>query len=111
MGATEEQMQLISDSGIDHVSYVLVLYSFAFLVFLFVNMLLHLYAVNAASPPVPPKDADGRERAPRMNGHVRGTPSRQLRDAEEFELTGLMSEDEELESPSTLGRNNETLVE
>jgi len=106
MGATEEQMQLISDAGITHVSYVLVLYSFAFLMFLLTNMLLHLYAVNS-SPPVPPKDVERPERLPRMNGHTRATDSRQIRDAEEFELEGLMSEDDSPESPSTLGKNSE----
>lgn len=109
MGATEEQMQLITDAGITHVSYVLVLYSFAFLIFLLTNMLLHLYAINSV-PPVPPKDDERPERIPRMNGHTRQTPSRQIRDAEEFELEGLMSDDEGLESPSTLGKNNETRV-
>lgn len=34
MGATEEQMQLLSDSGVTHVSYILILYSIAFLLFL-----------------------------------------------------------------------------
>lgn len=110
MGATEEQMQLISNAGVDHVSYILVLYSFAFLIFLFVNMLLHLYAVNSA-PAVPPKDNEEAERIPRMNGHTRGTDSRQIRDAEEFELEGLMSDDENPESPSTLGKNNEARVD
>lgn len=108
MGATEEQMQLISDANITHVSYVLVIYSFAFLIFLFTNMLLHLYAV-LSSPPVPPKDVERVPRMPRMNGHV-PTDSRQIRDAEEFELEGLMSEDEiegeGAASPSTLGKNN-----
>ena len=110
MGATEEQMQLVSDAGITHVSYVLVLYSFAFLMFLFVNMLLHLYSVNSA-PNVPAKDVERHERSARMNGHARNTDSRQIRDAEEFELAGLMSDDEHVGSPSTLGRNNETRVE
>lgn len=112
MGATEEQMQLISDAGITHVSYVLVLYSFSFLLFLFTHMLLHLYAINSA-PAVPPKD-NGEPvvpRIPRMNGHARATDSRQIRDAEEFELEGLMSEDESPESPSTLGKNNEARVD
>ncbi|RDW95018.1 hypothetical protein BP5796_00781 [Coleophoma crateriformis] len=112
MGATEQQTQLISDAGISHVSYILVLYSFAFLVFLFVNMLLHLYSVNSGPPAVPPKDVEEPERPeriPRQNGHTRGTDSRQIRDAEEFELEGLMSEDEP-ESPSTLGKNNESHV-
>ncbi|KUJ13122.1 uncharacterized protein LY89DRAFT_756530 [Mollisia scopiformis] len=110
MGATEEQMQLISDAGITHVSYILVLYSFAFLVFLFTNMLIHLYAVNSV-PPVPPKDDEQAPRLSRMNGHTRATDSRQIRDAEEFELEGLMSDDEHPESPSTLGKNNEARVE
>lgn len=34
MGATEEQMQLLNDAGIMHVSYVLILYSIAFILFL-----------------------------------------------------------------------------
>lgn len=118
MGATEEQMQLISDANITHVSYVLVLYSFAFLMFLLTNFLLHIYAVNSV-PPVPPKDLEGdepRERIPRANGHTRGTDSRQIRDAEEFELEGLMSDEEDgdkegVASPSTLGKNNEAVVD
>jgi hypothetical protein len=109
MGATEEQMELISDAGITHVSYVLVLYSFSFVIFLFTNMLLHLYATNIAAPAVPPKDGEAPPRAPRMNGHAH-TDSRQIRDAEEFELAGLMSDDEP-ESPSTLGKNSEGRVE
>ena len=65
MGATEEQMKLISDANITHVSYVLVLYSFSFLLFLFTNMLLHIYAVNSA-PAVPPKDGE-EEAVPRAH--------------------------------------------
>jgi hypothetical protein len=34
MGATEEQMQLLSDAGVDHISYLLMLYSIAFLLYL-----------------------------------------------------------------------------
>ncbi len=34
MGATEEQMQLLADAGVTHVSYVLLLFSVAFLLFL-----------------------------------------------------------------------------
>ncbi|KAI9799711.1 MAG: hypothetical protein M1825_004446 [Sarcosagium campestre] len=101
MGATEEQMALIAGAGITHVSYILVLYSFAFLLFLFVNMLLHLYSVN--SPDTPPK----LDELPGLtNGHARGgvgttaatttrpVDARRMRDAEEFELEGLISEDE-----------------
>lgn len=100
MGATEEQMQLLSDAHVTHVSYVLILYSIAFLLFLFVNMLLHLYAVHAWG-----QDSKSDPEAPRVNsmsnghanGHIR-TNSR-LRDAEEFELEGLISEDDEADTP------------
>lgn len=92
MGATEEQMQLLSDANVTHVSYILILYSIAFLLFLFVNMLVHLYAVHAwgvtskADPEAP--RANGLP-----NGHAR--PDRRVRDAEEFELEGLISDEED----------------
>jgi hypothetical protein len=34
MGATEEQMLLLHNAGVTHVSYVLILYSIAFICFL-----------------------------------------------------------------------------
>jgi hypothetical protein len=34
MGATEEQMELVSGAGVTHVSYILILYSVAFLFYL-----------------------------------------------------------------------------
>lgn len=134
MSATEEQMALVSESGIDAVAYVLIIYSLAFLTFLFTNVLVHLYdsSVNA------PTKAKGYG----LNGHVpgqqgRGAPSadeRRLQDVEEFELDGLMSDDEDeeqaqrrkllkegdsersegegeaLSSPSTVGRNNDRVA-
>ncbi|KAF2755915.1 hypothetical protein EJ05DRAFT_518510 [Pseudovirgaria hyperparasitica] len=94
MGATEEQMQLLSDAGVTHVSYILILYSFAFLMFLFVNMLLTLYASHAFPEK---KKPDTENQVPRMNGaangHIRAN-DRRVQDAEEFELHGLMSDDE-----------------
>jgi hypothetical protein len=108
MAATEEQMVLMSSAGVSHVSYVLVLYSFASIIFLFVNVLLHIYA-TLAPPSEKTKDVNGHATA---NGHTRSTASRQIRDAEEFELEGLMSDDEGegLDSPSTVGKNNEARV-
>lgn len=100
MGATEEQMQMLSDANITHVSYVLILVSMAFLLFLFVNMLIHLYAVHAWG-----EDVKADTEAPRANGfangHVGGHPGGyaggdcMFRDAEEFELHGLDSDDED----------------
>ncbi|KAH8664462.1 putative integral membrane protein [Xylariales sp. PMI_506] len=114
MGATEEQMSLVSESGIDHVAYVLILYSLAFIVFLFTMMLVSLYDRNA-TPALAAKDAPNGRLGPRLNGHV------PVRDAQEFELEGLMSDDEDdarprqlhdddsLDSPSsTVGKNNES---
>ena len=91
MGATEEQMLFLAGAHVTHVAYILILFSFAFLLFLFVVVLLYMYASFVwpvdRNPVVLPK-ANGR-----ANGHIRGD-SQRLRDAEEFELEGLMSDDE-----------------
>ena len=90
MGATEEQLHLLANAGVSHVSYILLLYSISFLLFLFVCMLLHLYASYAwpLDPTQPKTKANGG-----LNGHV-GHVDGRVRDAEEFELEGLMSDDE-----------------
>ncbi|OAL51001.1 hypothetical protein IQ07DRAFT_508243 [Pyrenochaeta sp. DS3sAY3a] len=100
MGATEEQMQLLSDAHVTHVSYVLILFSIAFLLFLFVNMLVHLYAVHAWD-----ENSKSDTEAPRTNGlangHANGHPNgyaranQRVRDAEEFELGGLDSDEDD----------------
>ena len=114
MGATEEQMELVEASNMDHVSYILILYSLAFIVFLFANMLIHIYDRHS--------DSDGS--ASSSNSRVRPSRDRQaeeanLRAAEEFELDGLSSDDEDDRllkpingetSPSTVGRNNEPIA-
>ncbi|RPB05704.1 hypothetical protein L873DRAFT_1661934 [Choiromyces venosus 120613-1] len=88
MCATEEQLALVSSIGIDHVSYLLVLYSVAFLTYLFTMILVHTYISNPRDVKhVPPAVAAERG----MNGHA----DRRVHDAEEFELEGLISEDEE----------------
>lgn len=94
MGATEEQMALLSNAHVSHVSYILILYSISFLLFLFVGMLLHLYASHAW--PFEPAAKNSEMAAangapPGTYGHV----ERRMRDAEEFELEGLMSDDED----------------
>jgi hypothetical protein len=113
MGATEEQMALVAASPMDHVSYILVLYSVAFIMFLFVMMLITLYDRNANGSTTT-KDAPNGRLGPRLNGQI------PVRDAQEFELEGLMSDEDEdrqkrlrqeddglLASPSTLGKNDE----
>lgn len=93
MGATEEQMAFLSEAHVSHVSYILILYSTSFLLFLFVAMLLHLYASHAwpLEPATKNVEMAGANGAPRTNGHI----ERRVRDAEEFELEGLMSDDED----------------
>ena len=105
MGATEEQMALLATAHVTHVSYILLLYSISFLLFLFVSMLLHLYASYAW-----PLEARSKNLANGgLNGHVHaGQVDRRVRDAEEFELDGLMCEDEAREgSPGAGGRRKE----
>lgn len=115
MSATEEQMKIIAEAKVSHVSYILIIYSIAFLLFLCkadlccpscasaanlstdVNMLLHLYATHASPSKLkgfmePPVDS-------RPSGEAR-----RLRDAEDFELEGLMSDDEGTEPAANISR-------
>lgn len=125
MGATEEQMLLVADSGIDHVAYVLILFSLAFVLFLFVHILIHIYdrAVNKPAA------------AKLLHRPEAGRAGRERLDPEEFELDGLASDDDDdddeavdeahkllgkdvpataedggLASPSTVGKNSDVLA-
>ncbi|KAI1822731.1 hypothetical protein F4861DRAFT_532041 [Xylaria intraflava] len=114
MGATEEQMELISNSGMDHIAYILILFSLASILFLFTLMLIHVYDRNV-SPDNSQKDGAAGRLGPRLSGNV------PIRDANEFELEGLMSDDED-GSPakhaqddddslnSTVGKNSDGLA-
>jgi len=148
MGATEEQMQLLSNAGVTHVSYILILYSISFLLFLckfrppfylktnakfhsVVNVLLHIYAVHAftITPQPSVNTSSSRRHAAtgsqesgvvdmevgyaktnghtklngNMNGGMNGSAGmdererRRVRDAEEFELDALISDEEDEE--------------
>lgn len=129
-------MHLVSESGIDAVAYVLIIYSLAFLLFLFTNVLVYLYDSSVNQP----AKVNGYVAANGANGHASGprgaasADERRLRDVEEFELDGLMSDDEDeehaqrrkllkegdgdrsdgdgeaLSSPSTVGRNNDRIA-
>jgi len=59
-------------------------------------MLLHLYGVHAW--PQDKSDTEASRGNGAANGHIRA--DRRVRDAEEFELAGLMSEDEEPDTPT-----------
>lgn len=128
MGATEEQMQVLADGHVTHVSYVLILYSISFLLFLckcyretsadsaqlfwadfdlaVVLMLLHLYSYLAPTSSTQAIKIQDEER-PRANGSIVTAADRQAHDAQEFELEGLMSDDDdELASKKTNGHAN-----
>ena len=118
MGATEEQIAILSAAHVTHVSYILLIFSAAFLLFLFVCVLIQIY-VQATWPSSPPPDQNnsnrrkgsGRRangeialpdtpmatngRARRKGGSLREVDLERAKEVEEFELEGLMSEEEE----------------
>ncbi|KAF2226118.1 hypothetical protein BDZ85DRAFT_75918 [Elsinoe ampelina] len=103
MGATEEEMSMLSEAGVDHVSYILILYSVAFVLFLFTLVLLRIFSTQTSNK-TSKHDLDS-EAVPMlnghalnghaMNGHTDPNERRQVRQAEEFELEGLISDDED----------------
>lgn len=104
MGSNEEQILLLVSANVDHVSYSLVIFSLAFVVYfckfplsaklmIVVLYLIWLYTVTGrngtSGPPKYPISVP--------NGHTRMTSleQRRARDVEEFELGALLDEDEE----------------
>ncbi|KAF8639101.1 hypothetical protein AX17_001744 [Amanita inopinata Kibby_2008] len=43
MSATDEELGNVHDREMDHVTYILIMYSLAFLIYFFINYLIHLY--------------------------------------------------------------------
>ena len=121
MGATEEHIQLLASLGVTHVSYILLLFSAAFLLFLFVHVLVHVYA--QAMLPLDQDDNDDDERSELSDlslglnkrsdareGGIKLPPTpvvsqrrrrdlERARQAEEFELEGLIGENGVEEEP------------
>lgn len=111
MGSNEEQIVMINDAMIDPVSYSLVLYSLAFLVFFFANYLIHIYfttGINSSSEKLDTlEDGNCRLNGPgylRANGsannHSSSSSGGTRVPGDEFEL-GLMSDhsDDEADEP------------
>ncbi|KAI6149614.1 hypothetical protein BKA82DRAFT_4131337 [Pisolithus tinctorius] len=46
MSATDEELEVADDAGLDHVTYILGMYSIAFLLYLFTLFLFHLYVTT-----------------------------------------------------------------
>jgi hypothetical protein len=83
MGASHEQMDLVAASAMDHVSYILILFSVSALMFLLVLVLISTY--EHLVPAAPQKQAG-------LEAAQGGVP---VRDAQEFELEGLITDDED----------------
>ncbi|KAI5297522.1 hypothetical protein KEM55_004563 [Ascosphaera atra] len=125
MGATEEQMQVLANHHVTHVAYILILFSCAFILFLFVNTLLHIYAVHSwpesarydiSQPTTRLRNNESLDFAHSLemnNLHDSSNvaPAQQVRDAQEFELEGLIGGDdrgfdgeEDIGEPGPTGR-------
>lgn len=98
MGANEEQLLLVASLNVDHVSYLLCLYSIAFLTYAYVFSLIVLYTKSGKNA-TPGKNSDlqvngnglARDHEPfREETENRGTAA-----AQEFELLALIESDEE----------------
>ncbi|KAJ3565117.1 hypothetical protein NP233_g7845 [Leucocoprinus birnbaumii] len=46
MSATDEELEFVHDNGMDHVTYILIMFSMAFLIYTFIIYLLHLYTTS-----------------------------------------------------------------
>ena len=83
MGATEEHIALLAAQHVTHVSYILLIFSAAFLLFLFVCVLLHLYAQSAW-----PLSPDG-TKASRINGRGKRRGRRNGEEEDDEEAGGI----------------------
>lgn len=104
MGASEEQLAILAANHITHVSYVLTLYSVAFLLFIFVAMQLHIYASSARPIDESNSRTIGFKDEVAVSGGMNGHAGNRIRDAEEFELEGLMSDDDDHIDVGVTGR-------
>ncbi|KAG2011927.1 cytoplasmic protein [Coprinopsis cinerea AmutBmut pab1-1] len=46
MSATNEELEYVHDQGMDHVTYLLIMFSLAFLIYAFIVFLIHLYSTS-----------------------------------------------------------------
>ncbi|RPA87147.1 hypothetical protein BJ508DRAFT_410695 [Ascobolus immersus RN42] len=94
-GATEEQLGLLRASKFDEVSYLLLMFSVSFLVFLLSLVLINMYVRNRPGPSSKRARAVPSIRITHDEERARRSEDRQIADANEFELEELVSEEEE----------------
>jgi len=70
MSATDEELRYVHEGGMDHVTYILIMFSIAFVLYTHIVFLITLYATSGRNASdAPPIMKDGRTRAP---GHASG---------------------------------------
>ncbi|KAG9224185.1 hypothetical protein CCMSSC00406_0004684 [Pleurotus cornucopiae] len=61
MSATDEEIEAVHESGMDHVTYILIMFSLAFTIYGLILLLLHLYATTGRHAPSSPSFSGGEE--------------------------------------------------
>ncbi|KAJ7780282.1 hypothetical protein DFH07DRAFT_950326 [Mycena maculata] len=51
MSATDEELQFVHDNEMDHVTYILIMFSIAFLLYVLIVFVIHLYATTGRNAP------------------------------------------------------------
>jgi len=46
ISATDDELQFVDDNGMDHVTYLLIMFSIAFILYAFILALIHLYCTS-----------------------------------------------------------------
>ncbi|KAI0283630.1 hypothetical protein BGY98DRAFT_950867 [Russula aff. rugulosa BPL654] len=64
ISATDEELQYVHESGMDHVTYILIMFSIAFLLYTHIVFLITLYATSGRNSSDVPMMKDGGTRAP-----------------------------------------------
>ncbi|KIM90202.1 hypothetical protein PILCRDRAFT_811928 [Piloderma croceum F 1598] len=65
ISATDEELQFVHDNGMDHVTYLLIMYSIAFVTYTLILSLINLYSTSGRNATTPNVIADNIEMNPR----------------------------------------------
>ncbi|KAF8514047.1 hypothetical protein JB92DRAFT_2720015 [Gautieria morchelliformis] len=99
MSGTDEELHYISETGMDHVTYVLIMYSLAFIIYALMTFLLHWYTIGRSIPQATAPDARNKyyqsvpDTASMFSGYTTGP--RVLQDEEVYELSGAPDVDDD----------------
>ncbi|KAI0761773.1 hypothetical protein BD413DRAFT_485346 [Trametes elegans] len=59
MSATDEELHFVNDNGMDHVTYVLIMFSIAFIMYMLIVTLIHLYSTSGRNAAAAAVTGDG----------------------------------------------------